>query len=168
MSISMYEMSVPVFIDHFEMWSGILLKGETFAEIRKIDQEILVKGRLAPDMYPLDRQIQIGTDMVRKGISRLAVVDAPSYEDSEITFSDLQERIKNTVHFLQSITPEQMIGSEDKAIAFSIRENEFTFEKGSDYLTQWIIPHFFFHMTTSYNILRSNGVKLGKQNFVKM
>jgi len=79
MSISMYEMSVPVFIDHFEMWSGILLKGETFAEIRKIDQEILIKGRLAPDMYPLDRQIQIGTDMVRKGIARLAAVDAPSY-----------------------------------------------------------------------------------------
>ena len=168
MSISMYEMSVPVFIDHFEMWSGILLKGETFAEIRKIDQEILVKGRLAPDMYPLDRQIQIGTDMVRKGIARLASVDAPSYEDSEITFSDLQERIKNTVHFLHSITPEQMIGSGDKGIVFSIRENEFTFEKGSDYLTQWIIPHFFFHMTTSYNILRSNGVKLGKRNFVKM
>ena len=168
MSISMYEMSVPVFIDHFEMWSGILLKGETFAEIRKIDQEILVKGRLAPDMYPLDRQIQIGTDMVRKGIARLASVDAPSYEDSEITFSDLQERIKNTVHFLHSITPEQMMGSEDKGIVFSIRENEFTFEKGSDYLTQWIIPHFFFHMTTSYNILRSNGVKLGKRNFVKM
>jgi uncharacterized protein len=168
MTISMYEMSVPVFIDHFEMWSGILLKGETFAEIRKIDQEILVKGRLAPDMYPLDRQIQIGTDMVRKGIARLASVDAPSYEDSEITFSDLQERIKNTVHFLHSITPEQMMGSEDKGIVFSIRENEFTFEKGSDYLTQWIIPHFFFHMTTSYNILRSNGVKLGKRNFVKM
>ena len=168
MSISMYEMSVPVFIDHFEMWSGILLKGETFAEIRKIDQEILIKGRLAPDMYPLDRQIQIGTDMVRKGIARLAAVDAPSYEDSEITFSDLQERIKNTVHFLHSITPEQMMGSEDKGIVFSIRENEFTFEKGSDYLTQWIIPHFFFHMTTSYNILRSNGVKLGKRNFVKM
>jgi len=105
---------------------------------------------------------------VRKGIARLAAVDAPSYEDSEITFSELQERIKNTVHFLHSITPEQMIGSEDKAIAFSIRENEFTFEKGSDYLTQWIIPHFFFHMTTSYNILRSNGVKLGKRNFVKM
>ena len=168
MSISMYEMSVPVFIDHFEMWSGILLKGETFAEIRKIDQEILVKGMLAPDMYPLDRQIQIGTDMVRKGIARLASVDAPSYEDSEITFSDLQERIKNTVHFLHSITPEQMMGSEDKGIVFSIRENEFTFEKGSDYLTQWIIPHFFFHMTTSYNILRSNGVKLGKRNFVKM
>ena len=168
MSISMYEMSVPVFIDHFEMWSGILLKGETFAEIRKIDQEILVKGRLAPDMYPLDRQIQIGTDMVRKGIARLASVDAPSYEDSEITFSDLQERIKNTVHFLHSITPEQMMGSEDKGIVFSIRENEFTFEKGSDYLTQLIIPHFFFHMTTSYNILRSNGVKLGKRNFVKM
>ncbi len=119
-------------------------------------------------MYPLARQIQIGTDMVRKGIARLASVDAPSYEDDEVTFSDLQVRIKNTIKFLQDIKPEQMHGSEDKAIAFSIRENEFSYEKGSDYLTQWIIPHFFFHMTTSYNILRSNGVKLGKRNFVKM
>jgi hypothetical protein len=168
MSLSMYQMSVPLFINHFEMWSGILLKGESFAEKRKIDQEILVNGRLAPDMYPLARQIQIGTDMVRKGIARLASVDAPSYEDDEVTFSDLQGRIKNTIKFLQDIKPEQMHGSEDKAIAFSIRENEFSYEKGSDYLTQWIIPHFFFHMTTSYNILRSNGVKLGKRNFVKM
>ncbi len=168
MSLSMYQMSVQLFINHFEMWSGILLKGESFAEKRKIDQEILVNGRLAPDMYPLARQIQIGTDMVRKGIARLASVDAPSYEDDEVTFSDLQVRINNTIKFLQDIKPEQMHGSEDKAIAFSIRENEFSYEKGSDYLTQWIIPHFFFHMTTSYNILRSNGVKLGKRNFVKM
>ena len=110
MSLSMYQMSVPLFINHFEMWSGILLKGESFAEKRKIDQEILVNGRLAPDMYPLARQIQIGTDMVRKGIARLASVDAPSYEDDEVTFSDLQVRIKNTIKFLQDIKPEQMHG----------------------------------------------------------
>ena len=119
-------------------------------------------------MYPLARQIQIGTDMVRKGIGRLASIDAPSYEDNEVTFSDLQKRIENTILFLEKITEEQMQGSESKEIHFSIRENQYDFDNGVDYLTRWIIPHFFFHMTTCYNILRSNGVNLGKRDFVKV
>jgi hypothetical protein len=119
-------------------------------------------------MYPLARQIQIGTDMVRKGVGRLASIDAPSYEDNEVTFGDLQKRIDKTIHFLETITEEQLQGSESKTIHFSIRDNEFDFDNGVDYLTRWIIPHFFFHMTTCYNILRSNGVNLGKLDFVKV
>lgn len=168
MAVNLYEMSVPLFTHQFYLWMDILKKGENFSQKRKIDPLVLVNARLAPDMYPLARQIQIGTDMVRKGIGRLASLDAPSYEDNEVSFSDLQKRIENTIHFLETVTEEQMQGSESKEIHFSIRDNEYDFDNGVDYLTRWIIPHFFFHMTTCYNILRENGVNLGKRDFVKV
>lgn len=168
MEVNMHVMSVPLFIHQFKLWQDILKKGENFSQKRKIDPLILVNARLAPDMYPLVRQVQIGTDMVRKGIGRLASVEAPSYEDDEVTFNDLHTRIENTINFLQMITEKEMQGAERKEIAFSIRDNEFSFDNGIDYLTRWIFPHFFFHMTTCYDILRSNGVNLGKQDFVKV
>ena len=168
MAINLYDMSIPMFTHQFNLWLDILKKGENFSRKRKIDPLILVNARLAPDMYPLARQIQIGTDMVRKGMGRLASIDAPSYEDNEVTFGDLQKRIEKTIHFLETITEEQLQGSESKTIHFSIRDNEFDFHNGVDYLTRWIITYFFFHMTTCYNILRSNGVNLGKLDFVKV
>ena len=164
----MYETSVPMFINNLNILSGILLKAEKDAEKRKIDKSIFVNARLYPDMFPLVKQIQIGTDMVRLGLGRLADVKAPSFKDNEITFSDLQMRIKKTISFLIKIKVEQMKGSESKKIEFKIRKNYFKFKNGQVYLQQWIIPHFFFHMTTTYNILRASGVKLGKKDFVKM
>ena len=168
MSSMMYETSVPMFINNLNILSGILLKAEKDAEKRKIDKSIFVNARLYPDMFPLVKQIQIGTDMVRLGLGRLADVKAPSFKDNEITFSDLQMRIKKTISFLIKIKVEQMKGSESKKIEFKIRKNYFKFKNGQVYLQQWIIPHFFFHMTTTYNILRASGVKLGKKDFVKM
>jgi hypothetical protein len=164
----MYDFSVPMFIKNLNILSDILLKAEKDAEKRKIDKSIFINARLYPDMFPLVRQIQIGTDMVRLGIGRLADVKAPSFEDNEITFSDLQKRIKKTISFLNKIKANQMDGSESKKIEFEIRKNNFKFKNGQIYLQEWIIPHFFFHMTTTYAILRANGVKLGKRNFVKM
>ena len=168
MSLSMYEVSVPLFVHNFNILSNILLKAEKDAEKRKIDKSVFMNGRLAPDMLPLSKQIQIGTDMVRLGIGRLAVVKAPSFKDNEITFSDLQKRIQKTITFLNRIKPKQMDGSELKKIEFSIGRRDFKFKNGHVYLSNWIIPHFFFHMTTTYAILRANGVKLGKRDFVKM
>jgi len=168
MSSMMHETSVPMFINNLNILSGILLKAEKDAEKRKIDKSIFVNARLYPDMFPLVKQIQIGTDMVRLGLGRLADVKAPSFKDNEITFSDLQMRIKKTISFLSKIEVEQMKGSESKKIEFKIRKNYFKFKNGQVYLQQWIIPHFFFHMTTTYNILRASGVKLGKKDFVKM
>jgi hypothetical protein len=168
MSSMMHETSVPMFINNLNILSGILLKAEKDAEKRKIDKSIFVNARLYPDMFPLVKQIQIGTDMVRLGLGRLADVKAPSFKDNEITFSDLQMRIKKTISFLIKIKVEQMKGSESKKIEFKIRKNYFKFKNGQVYLQQWIIPHFFFHMTTTYNILRASGVKLGKKDFVKM
>ena len=164
----MYDFSVPMFIKNLNILSDILLKAEKDAEKRKIDKSIFINARLYPDMFPLVRQIQIGTDMVRLGIGRLADVKAPSFEDNEITFSDLQKRIKKTISFLNKIKANQMDGSESKKIEFEIRKNNLKFKNGQIYLQEWIIPHFFFHMTTTYAILRANGVKLGKRNFVKM
>jgi len=168
MSSMMHETSVPMFINNLNILSGILLKAEKDAEKRKIDKSIFVNARLYPDMFPLVKQIQIGTDMVRLGLGRLADVKAPSFKDNEITFSDLQMRIKKTISFLSKIKVEQMKGSESKKIEFKMRTNNFKFKNGQIYLQEWIIPHFFFHMTTTYAILRANGVKLGKRDFVKI
>jgi len=164
----MYEISIPMFIQNFNNLSSILLKAEKDAEKRKIDKSVFINARLAPDMFPLVKQIQIATDMVKLGLGRLAEVKAPSFEDNEITFSDLQKRIKKTVSFLNKIKAKKMEGSESRKIEFKIRKNKFKFKNGQIYLQEWIIPHFFFHMTTTYAILRANGVKLGKRDFIKM
>jgi hypothetical protein len=168
MALSMYEISIPMFIQNFNNLSSILLKAEKDAEKRKIDKSVFINARLAPDMFPLVKQIQIATDMVKLGLGRLAEVKAPSFEDNEITFSDLQKRIKKTVSFLNKIKAKQMEGSESKKIEFKMRINNFKFKNGQIYLQEWIIPHFFFHITTTYAILRANGVKLGKRDFVKI
>jgi len=168
MALSMYEISIPMFIHNFNILSQILLKAEKDTEKRKIDKSVFINARLAPDMLPLTKQIQIGTDMVRLGIGRLAGVKAPSFKDNETTFSDLQKRIQKTISFLNKIKSKQMDGSELIKIEFSIRKRVFKFKNGHAYLSDWIIPHFFFHMTTTYNILRANGVNLGKRDFVKM
>ena len=168
MALSMYEISIPMFIHNFNILSQILLKAEKDTEKRKIDKSVFINARLAPDMFPLTKQIQIGTDMVRLGIGRLAGVKAPSFKDNETTFSDLQKRIQKTISFLNKIKSKQMDGSELIKIEFSIRKRVFKFKSGHAYLSDWIIPHFFFHMTTTYDILRANGVNLGKRDFVKM
>jgi|TARA_B110000116_G_C16654396_1_gene498829 uncharacterized protein len=168
MALSMYEISIPMFIHNFNILSQILLKAEKDTEKRKIDKSVFINARLAPDMFPLTKQIQIGTDMVRLGIGRLAGVKAPSFKDNETTFSDLQKRIQKTISFLNKIKSKQMDGSELIKIEFSIRKRVFKFKNGHAYLSDWIIPHFFFHMTTTYDILRANGVNLGKRDFVKM
>jgi hypothetical protein len=168
MALSMYEISIPMFIDNFNILSRILLKAERDAVKRKINKDVIINARLYPDMFPLTKQIQIASDMVRLGIGRLAGVKAPSFKDNEITFSDLQKRIQKTITFLKKIKSKQMEGAELNKVELSIRKRTFKFKNGHAYLNDWIIPHFFFHMTTTYNILRANGVNLGKRDFVKM
>jgi len=168
MSLSMHNMSVPLFINNLNILSDILLKAEKDAKKRKIDQSIFINARLYPDMFPLVLQIQIATDMVKLGVGRLAEVKAPYFEDNEVTFSDLQKRIKKTISFLKKVKSKQMEGSESKKIEFKMQINNFKFKNGQIYLQEWIIPHFFFHMATAYAILRANGVKLGKRDFVKI
>ena len=168
MSLTMYDISIPMFINNFNILSHILLKAERHAEKRKIDESVFINARLYPDMLPLSKQIQIGTDMVRLGVGRLAGIEAPSFPDNEVTFADLQKRLSKTITFLKKVKAKQMENSELKKIEFKIRKRIFKFKNGHAYLSNWIIPHFFFHMTTAYDILRANGVNLGKRDFVKM
>lgn len=165
MTITLYQASVPVFIRMLENLSSILAKAAAHAEAKKIDPSIFVNARLAPDMYPLSRQIQIATDMVKGCAARLAGIEVPSYEDNETTFAELQARIAKTIAFLQSVSAEQIDGSEEKTITLRTPSRELSF-LGQPYLLNFVLPNFYFHITTAYAILRHNGVDLGKKDFV--
>jgi len=165
MSITMYQASIPVFIRMLDNLSSILGKVAAHAEARKIDQTVFINARLAADMYPLSKQVQIATDMVKGCAARLAGIDVPSYEDNETTFAELQARIAKTSAFLQSVSPEQIDGSEEKAISLRTPSRELSL-LGQPYLLNFVLPNFYFHITTTYAILRHNGVDLGKIDFI--
>ena len=166
MNISMYQASVPHFIHMLNNLKHLLEKASIQADTKKWDASVLVNDRLYPDMFPLSRQVQIACDMAKGCGARLAGVEAPKFEDNETTLSDLINRIDKTIAFLKTLTPTQIDGSEQKPIHFKIKEYEFNFN-GLDYLLNWSIPNVYFHITTTYNILRHNGVELGKQDFLK-
>lgn len=165
MSIDMYQTSIPVFIRMLGNLSAILDKAAAYATAKNIDPSVFINARLAPDMYPLSRQVQIATDMVKGCAARLAGLEVPSYEDNATTFEDLQARIEKTVAFIQSVSTEQINGSEERAINFKIRDKEFSFI-GLSYLLNFVLPNFYFHITTTYAILRHNGVELGKMDYL--
>ena len=165
MAISMYQASVPLFVHQFKSLSAILKTAEAFCEAKKIDPSVLINARLAPDMLPLARQIQIASDGSKGGVARLAGVEAPSYPDTEASFAELQERIAKTVAFIQSVPAEKVDGSEEKTITLKVGPNEHSFP-GLTYLSHFVIPNFYFHVTTAYNILRHNGVEIGKRDYL--
>jgi len=165
MPLSMYQASVPVFIHMLGNLSAILEKADAYATAKKIDPSVLVNARLAPDMFPLSRQIQIATDGVKGCAARLAGIDVPSYADTESTFPELQERILKTVAFLKTVTATQIDGSEDRTITLKIGKQDREF-KGQPYLLNFVLPNLYFHITVAYAILRHNGVDLGKMDFL--
>ncbi len=166
MAISMYQASVPQFKKMLTNLSSILKKGAEFAADKKIDEKVLVESRLAPDMLPLAKQVQIACDQVKMGMSRLSGVEAPKHPDTETTFAQLQERIAQTIAYIDSIGSEQVDRTEAKEIKFAIKEWNFEFV-GEQYLFTWIVPNFYFHVTTAYNILRHNGVQIGKMDYLE-
>jgi hypothetical protein len=161
----MHQACAPIFLRQFGALSAILAKAEAFAEARNIDPSVLINDRLAPDMLPLTRHIQIATDGAKGGVARLAGMDVPSYPDTETTFAELQARIAKTVAFIQSVPADQVDGSEDKDIVLKLRDTEMRF-KGQDFLMHFVLPNFFFHVTIAYAILRHDGVELGKRDFL--
>ncbi len=165
MSITVYQASIPGFIRSLQALSAILKKGEASAEARKIDPSVLVNARLAPDMHPLSRQVQIASDGVKGGAARLAQVEVPSFPDTETTFAELQARIDKTIAFLETIKPEQLEGAETRTVTMKIGPNDLSFP-ALDYLFGFVIPNFYFHCTTAYAILRHNGVDVGKRDFL--
>ncbi|MGH8162016.1 MAG: DUF1993 domain-containing protein [Gammaproteobacteria bacterium] len=165
MTISMYQASLPMFIRMLRNLDAILAKGVAHAEAKKIEPAVLAGARLYPDMLPLTRQIQIASDTAKGCAARLAGENPPSYEDNETSFTELSERIRKTVAYLEGFKPEQIDGTEEKEIVLKMRSGPLTFN-GLDYVTGFAIPNFFFHVTTAYDILRHNGVEIGKRDFL--
>ena len=165
MSLSMYQASVPVFTRVLGNLSNVLAKGAAFADSRKIEPSVLINSRLAPDMLPLSKQVQIASDMVIRGSARLAGVDIPSNPDVETTFPELQQRIAKAVKFVKTLSAAQIDGSETKKLTIPVGDKEFVFT-GQDYLFNFVLPNLFFHSTATYLILRHNGVELGKMDFL--
>lgn len=164
MPIAMHQAAVPPVIRTLNALSAILDKAAAHCEARKIDPSVLLGYRLAPDMYPLARQIQIVTDQAKGMAARLAGVEVPSYADTETTFDELKARVAKTVDFVQSIPAEAFEGSEDRQVTLKMRQ-EMTFN-GRDYAFGFVLPNFYFHAATAYDILRHAGVELGKMDFM--
>jgi len=166
MTISMSSASLPIFKATLGNLSHILDKGAAHAEARKFDPVALLQFRLAPDMLPFTRQIQIACDGPKNGIARISGVEAPKFEDNEATFPELKARIQKTLDYLASVPPERIDGTEDKDITFPIGRDKTRTMKAEAYLKHWVLPNFFFHVTMAYAILRNNGVELGKSDYL--
>jgi uncharacterized protein len=165
MKISMYEASIPTFLHTLRSLKALLQKGVAHAESKKYEPALLATVRLAPDMFPLTRQVQIASDAAKGAAARLAGVDPPKFEDNEQTLAELIARVDKTIDYLQSFKPEQIDGSEDRTITIPTPRQTFSFP-GLLFLRHWALPNFFFHVTTAYNLLRHNGVEIGKADYL--
>lgn len=165
MSLSMYQASVPVLVRGLHNLTAILAKAEAHADAKKIDPAVLIGSRLYPDMFPLARQVQIASDVAKGGVGRLAGIDVPSFADTEASFAELQERVRKTIAFIETVKPAQIDGTESKMIHLKVGGKELTFE-GQPYLFQFVLPNVYFHSSIAYAILRHNGVELGKMDYL--
>ena len=166
MSLSMYDVSVPVIKQMLASLSDVLAKAEAHALENKIEPTALLQGRLFPDMFPLTRQVQIACDFAKSIPSRLAGVDVPAYDDSEQTFAELQARIARTLAFIDGIDPAGFDGSETRPIVLRPGTPKERSLGGQAYLLNYGLPQFFFHVTTAYALLRHNGVGIGKKDYM--
>lgn len=165
MSLSMHRVSVPVFVRGFEVLSTLLDKASAHASEKGIDASVLVNARLAPDMLPLAAQIQRASDTSKLSVERLTGVPSPRLEDREATIPELQERIANTVAYLESVDAAQFDGSDERVVTLNFGAFKPSF-RGDDYLLTFALPNFFFHLTTAYAILRQHGVSVGKRDYL--
>ena len=165
MALTMHQVSVPVFQRILGALSNCLDKAEAHVEARKIDPVALTLFRFYPDMFPFHRQIQLATDHAKGAPARLAGIEVPKFEDTETTFPDLRARIAKTLDFIAAIDPKKMDGAEDREIALRAAGKDRVFT-GYSYLFGHAFPNFFFHATTAYDMLRHNGVELGKRDFL--
>lgn len=166
MSLSIYEASVPMFSRMLSNLNTWLEKAEAHAASKKFDVNVLVGTRLAPDMLPFSRQIQIAADTAKKCAARLAGVEAPNYEDNETTIAELKARVQKTIDYIQSIPAAKFEGAETRDVTFPLRGEPRTM-KGQAYFLGHATPNFYFHFTTAYALLRHNGVDLGKADVLR-
>jgi hypothetical protein len=165
MQITMYDTLVPTANRMLGNLSSFLDKAEAFAAAKKIDATILLNSRLAPDMFPLTRQVQIAADMVKGAAARLSGTELPKFEDNETTIAELKARIAKTLAFVNSVDAAKFGGSEERDVTLQARTGDRHF-KGLNYLRDYVLPNVYFHTTAAYAILRHNGVELGKNDFI--
>ena len=165
MSITMHTASVPIFIRMLGNLLAWLDKAEAHAATKKFDSGVYLASRLAPDMLPFTKQIQIACDAAKFGVARLARIEAPKFDDHESTLAELRTRVHRTIEFIESVPRDKLEGSEEADITVPRRDGSMTL-KGEAYLARFVLPNFFFHVTTAYGLLRHNGVELGKADFL--
>jgi uncharacterized protein len=161
----MFDTSIPYLTHYLKALSAILKKAEAHCEAKKIDHNAILNFRLFPDMLPFTRQVQIACDFPKGCAARLAGVAVPSFPDDEKTFADLQARIAKTLEFMGGFSKEQIAGSATRAVTIKVAGKDTTMP-GAQYYSGFVVPNFYFHLTTAYNILRHNGVELGKADFM--
>ena len=166
MTISMYKASVPVFVQFLTSLSTVLDKAAAFAEAKKVEPAVLLNSRLAPDMFPLARQVRAATDHAVNACGRLAGAETPTFSNSETSIAELKDRIAKTIDFLKSLKPAQIDGSEDKAIKITFPSGAVRELTGQSQLLNNSLPNLYFHCTTAYDILRHCGLELGKRDFM--
>lgn len=165
MAFSIYDASIPPMIRMLQSISKIMDKAVAQAKAEDKDVATLLDARLAPDMHPFPRQIQIMSDAAKGCAARLAGIEAPGMPDTETTFPELQQRIAKTIAFLQSVKPEQCAGAEDRKVELKTPSRTLEFS-GRDYVTQFALPNFYFHATTAYGLLRHKGITIGKMDYL--
>ncbi|MEO8757964.1 MAG: DUF1993 domain-containing protein [Devosia sp.] len=165
MTFSIYQASVPVYVRRLEALSAIIDKAAAFAAVRKIVHSVLLQARLFPDMLPLAVQVQIACGHAMRGAARLSGGEPTVFEGEAISLDDLKVRISKTLEVIRNIDAKKMDGMEDREITFPVGDRKETM-KGSDYLLNFSMPNFYFHLTTAYDILRHNGVEIGKDDFM--
>ncbi len=161
----MYQACVPQFVKVLGNLSNILDKAQAHVDAKKLDSAVLPNFRLFPDMLPLTSQVQIACDTAKGVVARLAGLEIPVHEDTEKTLADLKARIAKAVAFIQTVKPEQVDGSEDREIVIKRGETELRFT-GMQFLLGRALPNFYFHVTTAYDILRHNGIEIGKRDYL--
>ncbi|HEY0290203.1 MAG TPA: DUF1993 domain-containing protein [Pseudomonas sp.] len=166
MTISLYAASLPVFKQMLTALGDVLAKAEAHATQKNIQPDALLQARLFPDMFQLIRQVQIAVDFAKGASARLAQVEAPKYDDSETTFAELQALLAKTLAFIATIKPEQVNGNEELEIVLRPGTPKEKRLNAQTYLLHYSLPQFFFHVTTAYDLLRHNGVEVGKRDYM--
>jgi hypothetical protein len=164
MPITMYAASAPRFVHMLNNLAALLDKAQAHIDAKNLDPAALTTFRLYPDMFPLSRQVQVACDLAKGAVARLGGVEVPKYEDTEQTMAELKARIAKTIAFIDSVAPAQIDASAERDITLKLGKQDYTF-KGMQYLLNFAYPNFYFHVTTAYNILRHNGVEIGKKDF---
>jgi len=161
----MHRASAPVFVQGLKGLKKVIEKGEAYAKARKIDEQALLQARIFPDMFPFVRQCQIATDNAKGCMARLAGQTPPSYEDTETSFEALRARVDKTIAFVESVKPEQLDGAEERDVVLKFPNGQLE-SKGLAYLLDHVLPNFFFHTTTAYDLMRQAGVDLAKVDYL--